>query len=255
MPRQARAISQSGCYHIVMRGAGRRILFEDDEDREAFVRRLYNLVDDGVVLYAWCLMDNHVHLLIDDCGSSISTPLHKLTTSFALYFNGRHSHVGPVFQGRFSSFPVETDSYFLETVRYIHFNPKSLGATANGYRWSSYRDYLGREGLCETSRVLSMLGGIDAFRRFHQIEDEMEMVDLTGYRRRMSDAEVRSAVSKAAGEGFLDMLPLMEKAERDSGIRKLHRLGASTRQIERLTGIGRSVVRRACKKAEDDSPQ
>lgn len=246
MPRQAREISRSGCYHVTLRGAGRRSLFEDDEDREAFVRRLRNMVDDGILLYAWCLMDNHVHLLIGDCGGGISSPLHRLTTSFALCFNGRHSHVGPVFQGRFASFPVETDAHFLETIRYIHANPKSLGAAVPDYRWSSYREYVEGKNLCETTRALDMLGGVEGFQRFHRVNGDIELVDLTGYRRRLSDAEVRDIASSIFGEGFLGSLPLMAKEERDAGIRKLGRLGASSRQIERLTGIGRSIVRRAC---------
>ena len=173
MPRQAREVSHSGCYHVTLRGAGRRSLFEDDEDREAFVRRLRNMVDDGILLYAWCLMDNHVHLLIGDCGGGISSPLHRLTTSFALCFNGRHSHVGPVFQGRFASFPVETDAHFLETIRYIHTNPKSLGAAAPDYRWSSYREYVEGEDLCETARALDMLGGVEGFQRFHRVNGDI----------------------------------------------------------------------------------
>ena len=88
MPRTARAVSNSGFYHITMRGSGRRILFEDDQDKEAFVRRLHNLVDDGIALYAWCLMDNHTHLIVGGEGSGLSAPMHKLYTSYALYFNG-----------------------------------------------------------------------------------------------------------------------------------------------------------------------
>ncbi len=159
MPRTKRVVSESGFYHVTMRGAGRRNIFEDDTDRYEFLKRLRAMVDDGVKLHAWCLMDNHVHLLINTGKHCISEPLHKLCTSYALSFNGRHAHIGSVFQGRFASFPINADAHLIEVVRYIHLNPKDIGITdPREYKWSSYREYLGEEGLCDTSLVCELLG-------------------------------------------------------------------------------------------------
>ena len=247
MPRTRRVVSESGYYHVTMRGAGRRIIFEDDTDRREFLKRLREMRDDGLGLHAWCLMDNHVHLLVHSSGRPISKPLHRLCTSYALYFNGRHAHVGPVFQGRFASFPVETDSHLLETVRYIHLNPKSMGLDdPRGYEWSSYAEYLSGIGLCDTSLVREMFDDGDSFARFHDVKGEVSLVDLTGCRRRLTEAEAYEVARRVLGEGFPDSLLLCGRSERDKRLGKLNRMGLSTRQLERMTGIGRSAIRRAC---------
>ncbi len=247
MPRTKRVVSESGFYHVTMRGAGRRNIFEDDTDRYEFLKRLRAMVDDGVKLHAWCLMDNHVHLLINTGKHCISEPLHKLCTSYALSFNGRHAHIGSVFQGRFASFPINADAHLIEVVRYIHLNPKDIGITdPREYKWSSYREYLGEEGLCDTSLVCELLGGIDSFIQFHDVKERISLVDITGYQRRLSDAEAREMAVRLLGSEFPDSLFLCGIRERDEHLKRLNRMGISTRQLERLTGIGRSIIRRAC---------
>lgn len=127
MPRQARRESNSGIYHVTARGAGRRRLFEDDKDRLRFVERLHTLPEkDGVRLLAWCLMDNHAHLLAQASVASLSYGLHRLATSYAHYFNGRHGHVGPVFQAAVSTAPPSK--------RKPTFSPRS--ATSISIRWT-----------------------------------------------------------------------------------------------------------------------
>ena len=139
MTHAARRESGSGVHHVTMRGAGRRRIFEDDRDRRYFVEGLRELVEkDRVELLAWCLMDNHVHMLAKADLLHLSKGLHRLATSYALFFNGRHGHVGPVFQDRFGSLPVETDEHLLMAMRYIHLNPLDLGATFPGDYRSDY---------------------------------------------------------------------------------------------------------------------
>lgn len=247
MPRTKRIISESGYYHVTMRGAGRRNIFEDDIDRNEFLKRLRAMAEDGIRIHAWCLMSNHVHLLVCSREQSISKPLHKLCTSYALYFNGRHAHIGPVFQGRFASFPIESEAHLLETVRYIHLNPKDMGFSDPGeYRWSSFGEYTGARDICDTSFVLKMLGDLESFLRFHDVRDRIAFVDITGYQRRLSDAEALEIGRRIFGDGFPDSLSICEVRKRDECLGRLYQMGLSTRQLERLTGIGRSVIRRAC---------
>ena len=124
MARGPRAISNSGYYHVMLRGAGRQLLFENDLDRRTFLCYLTEAIaGTKTSLIAWCLMDNHVHLLLCDPQNSLAGLMHSVSTRFALYFNGRSGHVGPVFQGRFKSKAIETNEYLLQAVRYIHDNP------------------------------------------------------------------------------------------------------------------------------------
>ena len=129
MPRRARRSSESGYYHVMLRGNGRQVIFEDDLDRREFLRELSEtMAQSGVSIVAWCLMSNHVHLLLADEQGSLSTAVHHLATRYARHFNRRTGHVGSVFDGRFKSVPVESDVQLLAAVRYIHENPVRAGA-------------------------------------------------------------------------------------------------------------------------------
>lgn len=164
----ARAVSESGIYHVVSRGSGRQLIFEDDADRMSFITTLGESARRaGVDILGWCLMPNHVHLILLDCEQSLSDVMQRVLTSYARRFNWRTGHVGHVFQGRFSSAPIEGERYLLAAVRYLHLNPERAGiCSAEQYDWSSYREYAGgvpRVEVADTSLVLEMLGGQSGF--------------------------------------------------------------------------------------------
>jgi REP element-mobilizing transposase RayT len=98
-------------------------------------------------LYAYCLMTNHFHLLLETRLANISRIMHYIKGSYTTYYNIRHRRTGHLFQGRFKSIVVDKDNYFLELTRYIHLNPVRAGAVSDpvAYQWSSYRGYLGRK--------------------------------------------------------------------------------------------------------------
>lgn len=256
MARAARQKAESGFYHIMLRGAGKQCLFEDDADRCEFLRLMgMSARKTGVDILAWCLMDNHVHIVISDPADAMSECLHALAGTYAAYFNGRTAHVGHVFQDRFKSKPIEDAAYLLEAVRYVHNNPAEAGVcAAMDYRWSSYREYLGRtscgatpEGpFADTSLILDMLGGIEKFVSFHEKE---AAPDARRYsepgRTRMSDDAALETARKELGSDALQTLKQLGSDERRPLLRRLHAAGLSIRQIERVTGIGRWSVERA----------
>lgn len=250
MPRTARQRSASNIYHVTARGAGRRTMFEDDEDKARFVRKLDNARrEHRVDLFAWCLMDNHYHLLLRGELDDISRLMRRINTSLAHHYNGRHGHVGPVVQGRFSSTPVESNEHFLGAVRYIHLNPRDREDDFRDYPWSSYRQYAGDEGICDTEFALDVFGGRAQFETYHEIgSDAIEILDGTPHRPHVSDAEAKAIASKAFGASFGDAIAAMGKAERNRALSRLHGMGISIRQLERLTGIGRGVIQPAVKK-------
>ena len=148
MARQSRAVSESGYYHVMLRGTGKRRLFEDDLDRRAFLRFASTATERyGVTVIAWCLMDNHVHLILLDQTHGLSGAMASLCTSYAKYVNERTGSVGHVFENRFKSKPIEDDSYLLVAVRYVHCNPAKAGiCDAANYQWSSYHEYVSPNG-------------------------------------------------------------------------------------------------------------
>lgn len=133
MPSPRRRECDSQIYHITARGVGRMNIFEDDDDRGEFLRLLSAALEATTVeAYAWCLMSNHVHLLLHGPLESISEAMRRTLGRYAVFFNKKHDHVGHLFQGRFFSVPVIDDPQLMELVRYIHQNPAHAGALGCG---------------------------------------------------------------------------------------------------------------------------
>ena len=127
MPRTARKIGNSGFYHIVARGIGKQIIFEEENDYLLFLGLLKKyLKEEDAVLHAYCLMDNHFHLLLK-IDSGMDRLMKKISTAYVFYFNNKYERVGHLFQDRYRSIPVEDDSSLLSVVRYIHNNPAKAG--------------------------------------------------------------------------------------------------------------------------------
>ncbi|MFH0804453.1 MAG: transposase [Candidatus Zambryskibacteria bacterium] len=161
-----------GCfYHLFNRGDNKEIIFRDEQDYRAFLFRLglalgfekKDLNECGITkspksririsglkpnnfkLHAFCLMPNHVHLLIEQCGEkSISRLLSRVFTSFSKYINLKHKRVGHVFQDKFKSNKIEKNPQLMLVSSYIHMNPvkDSLVNKPEEYKWSSYNDFI-----------------------------------------------------------------------------------------------------------------
>ena len=124
MPRHARLDVPGTLHHVMARGIEGRTIFQDEEDRQAFMERIRSLVrETGTRVLAWALMDNHVHLLLISGPAGLPTFMRRLLTGYAIGFNRRHRRWGHLFQNRYKSILCELDPYLLELVRYIHLNP------------------------------------------------------------------------------------------------------------------------------------
>lgn len=142
MARPLRIEAAGALYHITARGNARQDIYSDDGDRQEFLRLLGNAVGrHDWSCHAYCLMDNHYHLLIETGMPTLSRGMKYLNGSYTQYFNRRHHRVGHVFQGRFKAILVQKDSYLLELARYIVLNPvrAQMVRSAKDWRWSSYR--------------------------------------------------------------------------------------------------------------------
>ena len=263
MPRMARKSSESSIYHVIQRGVGKQILFEDDEDRTfylAMARRFAEDQPESDPILAWCLMSNHVHLLLHMELSELSRFMKRLGTTYARYFNERHSRAGHLFQDRFRSEPVDDDAYLITVVIYIHLNPVGLECTEpDGYRWSSYGEYVGsrRKELASTSFVLDVFGGMAQFEAIHRegIAGRKPLPAETTATRPRNDQEALELAKEELGDIGIHELKGMPKAERDRHIAALRGRGLSVRQVARITGIGASIVARARGEANGESGQ
>ena len=139
MVRQLRKQSATGIHHVMLRGINRQRIFEDSEDYRMFIHYLYKIAkpktDSGQPLpayatfYAYCLMDNHVHLLIREGSEPLSSSIKRIAAAYARYYNTKYEHYGHLFQDRFKSEPVNDEAYFFTLFRYIHQNPVAAGLT------------------------------------------------------------------------------------------------------------------------------
>ncbi len=252
MPRTARRQSESSIYHVINRGEGQQIVFENNADRSFFMRRLDTLLgEEGGTLLAWCLMDNHFHLLLSIPFDQLNRLMHRLQTSYAGYFNRVHGHVGSVFGGRFKSEPVETDAYLMTVVRYIHENPRKAGISRSlDYSWSSYREYRNGRGHADTALVLGVFGGLAQFMSFHKSNHAEERCLETedNIICRLGDDEARRVADRLLGKGKASSLKGVGRQERDEALAKLKGNGLSVRQIQRLTGISLGTISNAGRK-------
>lgn len=145
MPRPSLIHFPGALYHITARGNNKQNIFYNEKD---FFRYLLNIKrykkEVPFHLYAYTLMPNHVHLLIEVINSPINKIMQKLQTAYTMYINKKYEKVGHVFQGRYFHLLVDKEGYLLELIRYIHLNPVRAGLVKNpsDYKWSSHNVYL-----------------------------------------------------------------------------------------------------------------
>ena len=128
MTRQIREFSNSNVYHIIIKGNNDSVIFYDDMDRNVFLDRIKLTKDEfKYKVYAYCLMSNHVHLVIEVPNEHLSKAIQSLTIRYVNYFNKKYDRKGPFVQNRFKSKNIENQRYFLEVCRYVHRNPEKAG--------------------------------------------------------------------------------------------------------------------------------
>lgn len=163
MPRVARKKSEESMYHIMSRSISEINLYQCNEDKDYYLKLLKRYKQKyHCRIYAYCLMDNHVHIYINPCGADISSFMQSLNTAYVIYYNKKHKRHGHLFQGRFASTIVNNDTYSLTLSAYIHNNAKDIpgfDGKEELYKYSSYGIYSGirkdDEGIIDSEFLLS----------------------------------------------------------------------------------------------------
>ncbi len=193
---------------------------------------------------AWCLMSNHVHLLL----KAEKIPelfMKKLGCSYVPYFNRKYERVGHLFQDRYRSETISDEKYMLAVIRYIHMNPeKAHICKMKDYPWSSYNEYLAESSPVNTEMILGMLGGCGGYVQFMETADPGTYLD-DSYA--LSEREAKDKFF-ALCPGGVDAVRCLPRDERRHTIENLFGAGLTPAQICRVTGIGKTVVYGALKK-------
>lgn len=251
MPRKSREKSNTGIYHVMLRGINKQIIFEDSEDYEKFIQIIKEYKGKcGYEIYAYCLMSNHVHLLIKEGKEDLGTVFRRIGAKYVHWYNWKYNRSGHLFQDRYKSEVVENDRYFLTVLRYIHQNPLKAGIEKDmkKYPWSSYQEYIGREGICDTKFGLSLFSSdiknsVLSFEKF-SVQENSDKCLGNNERIRINDREASEIIKKVACVRSLSEIQNFEKGKRNKTIKIFKDKGLSIRQIERLTGISFGVIRK-----------
>ena len=262
MARKNRIASETGVYHVILRGVNRQDIFESENDYLKFLSLMERVafpVDEKgmsvpplLTFYAYCLMPNHVHLLVWDQKSNVSDVIKWISGTYAGYFNVKYEHVGHLFQDRFRSEAVNNWEYFLTLMRYIHQNPIAGGLVndVRHYRWCSWREYDPNfrcdVPLCAVKSVYTKIS-FDALEELVDtpLPKTQRILDFdsdTG--RRVSDDRVREYIRAEFGITEVATIQHLEKTRRNEIILKLLRFCENVMQISRVTGVSRGIISR-----------
>ncbi|WP_432406905.1 transposase [Wukongibacter sp. M2B1] len=254
MGRRARDKSSTGIYHIMLRGINRQDIFNDDEDRRKFIETLEKYKEiSQCEIYGYCLMSNHIHLLIKEGKESIGNTMKRIGVSYVYWYNIKYERYGHLFQGRYKSEKVEDDKYLMVVLRYIHQNPLKarMVDTVDEYKWSSYSDYIEMKStlinMCFIYNILSddSNKAIKMFQEFMNEENKDKCLDYNSRRSRITDEDARKIMKKIIKSDNPQVLQQISKVQRDAIIREFKEMGISIRQLARITGLGRSVIEKA----------
>ena len=273
MARRARFDRKDFYYHVICRGQRKNPLFFSPEDKEVYLRILNKLLEEtDIELFAFCLMNNHVHLLV----KRNNTPLHffmkRLNTRYATYFNDKRDLVGHVFQGRYKSKTILDNTYLNHLVKYIHFNPvkANMVEKPEDYKYSSAEYY--KEGTNKIVENLFMLPNFEGAEKTYTLDTSIipRYKDIIGTkedymnfekredgrgkgktRERRKERGIRKDLQLLMGKEEVSIDTLLKSKRirkytelRSKIIKKLINMGYSKTDIARLFGYDKSSINR-----------
>ena len=261
MPRPPRIPSPTGIYHVMLRGINRRKIFLDDLDfmkMEKILRQLtHPKTKSGeemppvCKIFAYCLMTNHIHLLIAETDKSISEVIKSLGVSYVSYFNKRRERTGTLFEGRFRSEPVCDIQYFTTLINYIHYNPVKAGLTTQPgwYKWSSWHEYelpdeMLKYSICEQNLPFKSLTREELKAIVLKNEEPTSFishVEKKKYSDEEAEALLRSLLPNNQKDADLKKLPKVDKITLAA---KCKDYGIKAYQIRNLIGLSESTIYR-----------
>ena len=247
MPRESRKKSESGVYHIMLRGINKQQIFEDDKDYRRFLETLEKYREEcGYSLYGYCLMPNHVHLVLREGKQPLETIMRRIGASYVYWYNAKYRRNGHLFQDRFKSEPVESDAYLLTVIRYVHWNPVKAGlcSVPEAYSYSSYARYFDPQGMIDSTVIAGMMG-VEEFRSFHSTPGKEECLDVRERtKQHVTDEQAVALMRSLTGCENASEYQSLTAVKRDKGLGELLRAGVSIRQASRITGISFGIVRK-----------
>ena len=262
MPRVARIYSEFKVYHVTIRGIDKQNIFFDEKDRYKFLNLIKKSKEKyDHEIYVYCLMDNHVHLVMYDKENQLSKIMQSIEISYAIYFNKKYNRVGHLFQNRFFSKKVEDTRYLLQLCRYIHHNPlKAQIEKTENYKWSSYKEYIGTPKIVNSTFLLLFFSknikkAKEEFVKFHNIDSdedkETEIKNIFEYElcEKFTDQEVEKYICELFNiDNVYDILQYNNKIRNEKFEKLKCFKNVPISQLSRVIGVNRKMLERTIKK-------
>ena len=231
----------------MLRGVNQQQIFEDQEDCDKFLQVLKDCkAISEFKLFAYCLMGNHIHILLQETNEPIELLMKRIATRFVYWYNIKYQRVGHLFQDRFKSEPIENDAYFLTVLRYIHQNPIKAGIckTVADYENSSYSEYFKSSDLIDSDFVFDLISK-DGFTKFNSEKVFESCLDVEDKPKiKVTDEQAKKIIEKVSKCKNVAEFQTLDVKTRDKCLKKLRESGLSIRQISRLTGVSFNIVRK-----------
>jgi len=246
-------LKKDGVYlTLTLRGINRQTIFEEDENVIRFLETLGQFKEkSGYKLYAYCLMGNHIHLLLKEEDEELGIIMRRIGASYVYWYNLKYNRCGHLFQDRFKSEPVEGEKYLLAVLRYIHQNPLKAGLVKDiaDYKWISYGEFINKADIIDADFIMGFFGeerisAIDNFKAFHETLSNEGCLDIKE-RKKVADNDAIEIIKRICNVPHCIDLQTTEIEKKRKYLRLLKKEGLSTRQIARLTGISRVIILKA----------
>ena len=251
MPRSLRSHSTSKTYHIILKGIDSQDIFYSNQDRKFFLKQLsITKIEYNYQIYAYCLMDNHVHMVIRVEDEILSKAMQSLSIRYAQHFNKKYKRTGSLFQDRFKSKKIEDKRYFLDVCRYVHRNPENAAISkTEDYEWSSYKEYLGKEKLVNKKVLLYYFNNkINEFKEYTIDKNVYDISKLAEYEiiEKLTDEQLTNIITRKfkINEGDITtFFKDMKKEELKKYVKEIKDIqGTNITQVARVIRIGRSRI-------------
>ncbi len=261
MPRKPREKSPEDLYHVVFRGTNKQILFESKYDYlkyQEYISKAKSII--VFEIHAYCLMSNHVHMLVKVPFDKLSNISLRINGPYAHFYNLKYCRTGHLFEIRFGSIPIMNSKQYNNTIRYIHQNPVHAGLInineLHKYTWSSYNEFIDNTQLMNQTKDISLCDSLIVLENFKDeihndlFEFHLDISNDSAYENnfnRLTDQEAIDIIVNKLGHKseFIKNVQKMDINSRTDFIVELKRLKLSVKQISRLTGIGRNIIQRA----------
>ena len=251
MPRAARKKSSTDIYHVMLRGINRQEIFQDEEDYSRFLRTLSDCKQvSGFKLYAWCLMPNHIHLLLRVQNEPLDLIIKRIGSRYVWWYNMKYERIGHLFQDRYKSEPVEDDAYFLTVLRYILQNPMKAGleSAPGSWPWSSFPHYCGEEDyITDTAFADGFFPDRKALIAYLCQRSEDRGMDERQRMSRISDDKAAAIAEAITDCQEADAFQRLDRPTQREYVIRLRQAHLSIAQIARLTGIPSTTIFRITK--------